>query len=176
MAKRRKKAKKKAKKTRTRTRTVTKWRTRSARKKPRRRRRLAGKFTTVAKKAIAPAAALGVSAVVMSGFGNRLLSGMFKTPTTRALGKAGVALATGLALWQLKQKKAAGVVMTAGVAASVMEITGAMAGPQIDSIMARVPSLQGLRGGAAAPAAAVSGVGARYPVARREDTVFARPF
>lgn len=160
----------------------TRWRTRRAPKKAKRRRRrgVGGSYTRTAKTAATTAAALGVTALLVSGFGNRLLAGMFATPTTRAIGKAAVALGAGYALWKLKARKAAGVVMTAGVAASVMEITGTVAGPQIDRIMANVPALKGLTGGpppaAAAPAAVVAGVGQAYPVTRLEDPIFRRPF
>lgn len=183
MAKRRKRAKKKkAPKARRRSARKPKivYRTRSARKKPRRRRRVGGSYTRTAKTAATTAAALGVTALLVSGFGNRLLAGMFATPTTRAIGKAAVALGAGYVLWKFAARKAAGVVMTAGVAASVMEITGTVAGPQIDRVMANVPALKGLTGGAApaaaAPAAIVAGVGQAYPVARIEDPIFARPF
>ena len=185
MAKRRKKAKRRAAAPRPRRRarrsTAPKAMARrsSARRKPARRRRrgVGGNYTRTAKTAVTTAAALGVSALLVSGFGNRLLSGMFATPTTRALGKVGVALGAGYALWKLKARKAAATVMTAGVAASVMEITGSVAGPQIDAVMARVPALKGLTGGAAAAAPAVAGVGQVYPAARRAvDPIFARPF
>ena len=149
----------------------------SARRKPVRRRRrsgVGGSYTRAAKTAATTAGALGVTALLVSGFGNRLLSGMFATPLTRAAGKVAIALGAGFVLWKFKARKAAGVVMTAGVAASVMEATAALAGPQIDAIMAKVPAIKGMTG--AAPAA-VAGVGQRYlqaPVP--EDAIFAKPF
>lgn len=121
-----------------------------------------------------PAAALGVSALLVSGFGNKLLSGMFSTPAARAVGRIGVALGVGYALWKMKQRKAAGVVVTAGVAGSVMELTAQYAGPSIDSVLAKVPSIKSLTGGTTG----VSGVGQRYlPSPRRSsDPIFAKPF
>ncbi len=152
----------------------------SARRKPVRRRRrsnVGGSFTKRATTAATTAGALGVTALLVSGFGNRLLSGMFATPLTRAAGKAAVAIGAGFLLYRFKARKAAGVVMTAGIAASVMEATAALAGPQIDAVMQKVPALKGITGGATGAAPAVSGVGQRYlQMTPPPDPVFKRPF
>lgn len=155
--------------------------TRGRRTVKRRRRRRTGtgaSFTRSAKTAATTAVGLGVTGLLFTGFGNRLLSGMFATPTTRALGKAALALTAGYALWKLKARKTAAVVMTAGVAASVMEVTGTVAGPQIDAVMARLPALKSLTGPpAAAPAAPiVAGVGRRLIAPPIVDPIFPGPF